>query len=47
MVAQDRFVMEAVSILTLLAETKILDAFVKQTLAQDRFCKDESELLNA
>ena len=34
-----QFVMEAVIILALLEETKDLDAFAKQTLAQDRFVK--------
>ena len=35
-VAQDKFVLKAVSIFTL--ETELKDAFAKQTLSQDRFC---------
>ena len=39
-VAQDMFVMEAGSILVLVGETQLMDAFAKPTLAQTRCCEE-------
>ena len=32
--------MEAVIIVTLVADTKLIDALAKQTFAEDKFCKE-------
>ena len=40
-VRQEKFVMEAVIILTFLAESELIDALAKQTLAEDKFWKNK------
>ena len=40
------FVMEAVSILAFVYGTKFMDAFAKQTVAQNRFVKKHLQIIN-